>query len=228
MKKLLGGDKKKNDNTFRPKKEHNTNSMKKLHLSAKASLGAGDLLSAVKLPPDEDLNEWLAVHVVDFYNTSNLIYGSLVSHCTVAACPVMNATSKFEYLWLDKSKDKNAKPMTVSAPQYVELLMDWIENQLNDESIFPTDTSVPFPKTFKKSCENIFKRLFRVYAHIYCKHFDHIKSMGEDAHLNTAFKHFMHFIFEFNLVTGDELAPLKTYILDLCGDKYADKFPKDK
>jgi hypothetical protein len=29
------------------------------------------------------------------------------------------------------------KPLEVSAPKYVEYLMDWIEGQLDDESIFP-------------------------------------------------------------------------------------------
>lgn len=29
------------------------------------------------------------------------------------------------------------KPIEVSAPKYVEYLMDWIETQLDDESLFP-------------------------------------------------------------------------------------------
>jgi MOB kinase activator 1 len=32
---------------------------------------------------------------------------------------------------------KIKKPIEVSAPKYVEYLMDWIETQLDDESIFP-------------------------------------------------------------------------------------------
>ena len=33
--------------------------------------------------------------------------------------------------------------------QYISLLMDWIETQINDENIFPVTTDVPFPKTFQ-------------------------------------------------------------------------------
>ncbi len=40
----------------------------------------------------------------------------------------------------------------------------------------------------------IFKRLFRVYAHIYHSHFKQVCSLGEEAHLNTCFKHFIIFI----------------------------------
>jgi len=42
---------------------------------AKATLGSGDLRLAVQLPAREDLNEWLAVNTVDFFNQINLLYG---------------------------------------------------------------------------------------------------------------------------------------------------------
>jgi hypothetical protein len=44
---------------------------------------------------------------------------------------------------------------------------------------------VPFPRNFRDIVKNIFKRLFRVYAHIYYSHFHKIVSLGEEAHLNT-------------------------------------------
>lgn len=47
---------------------------------------------------------------------------------------------------------------------------------------------VPFPKNFRETVRNIFKRLFRVYAHIYHSHFPKIVALGEEAHLNTSFK----------------------------------------
>ena len=59
---------------------------------------------------------------------------------------------------------------------------------MDDESIFPSKVGVPFPRNFVSSVQNIFKRLFRVYAHIYHSHFPKIVSLGEEAHLNTSFK----------------------------------------
>ena len=53
---------------------------------------------------------------------------------------------------------------------------------------------VPFPKNFLTIAKTILKRLFRVYAHIYHAHFRDIISLGEEAHLNTSFKHFIYFI----------------------------------
>jgi len=57
--------------------------IKGLHKAAQASLSSGiNLAEAVKLPEGEDINEWIAVHVVDFFNRINLIYGTVCDYCT--------------------------------------------------------------------------------------------------------------------------------------------------
>ena len=53
---------------------------------------------------------------------------------------------------------------------------------------------VPFPKNFISNAKTILKRLFRVYAHIYHQHFTEVVQLGEEAHLNTSFKHFIFFV----------------------------------
>ena len=70
----------------------------------------------------------------------------------------------------------------------------------------------PFPKNFQSIVKTIFKRLFRVYAHIYHSHFQKITSLGAEAHLNTCFKHFIYFVDEFKLIEAKELEPLKDLI----------------
>lgn len=71
---------------------------------------------------------------------------------------------------------------------------------------------MPFPKNFLASAKTILKRLFRVYAHIYHQHFSEVVQLGEEAHLNTSFKHFIFFVQEFNLIEKRELAPLQELI----------------
>lgn len=39
---------------------------------ARMTLGSGNLEIAVELPEGEDLNEWLAVNTIEFYNDSKL------------------------------------------------------------------------------------------------------------------------------------------------------------
>uniref|UniRef100_A0A9I9DRX0 MOB kinase activator-like 1A n=1 Tax=Cucumis melo TaxID=3656 RepID=A0A9I9DRX0_CUCME len=200
-----------NQRTFRPKKSAPSGSKgAQLRKHIDATLGSGNLREAVRLPTGEDLNEWLAVNTVDFFNQVNLLYGTLTEFCTPENCPTMTAGPKYEYRWADGVQIK--KPIEVSAPKYVEYLMDWIESQLDDESIFPQKLGTPFPPNFKDVVKTIFKRLFRVYAHIYHSHFQKIVSLKEEAHLNTCFKHFILFTHEFGLIDKKELAPLQELI----------------
>ena len=48
---------------------------------------------------------------------------------------ILGELYRYEYRWADGVTIK--KPIEVSAPKYVEYLMDWIEVQLDEESIFP-------------------------------------------------------------------------------------------
>ena len=59
-----------------------------------ATLGSGNIREAVQLPPGEDLNEWLAVNTVDFYNAISVLFGTLEEFCTGSTCPVMSAGPK--------------------------------------------------------------------------------------------------------------------------------------
>ncbi|KAI8122761.1 MOB kinase activator-like 3 [Lucilia cuprina] len=147
--------------TFRPKKRFTAGTIRySLHKQAQASLQSGiNLRHVVRLPEGENLNDWIAVHVVDFFNRINLIYGTVSEYCNENTCPTMCGGSRYEYLWADGESYK--KPTALPAPKYIELLMDWIESQINNESIFPVSTDVPFPKTFPNLCRKILTRLFR-------------------------------------------------------------------
>lgn len=93
--------------------------------------------------------------VVDFFNRINLIYGTVSDHCTDTTCPIMSGGPKYvtivmiiiligyygyryEYLWADTNKYK--KPTALSAPQYMTILMEWIESIINNENIFVVQT----------------------------------------------------------------------------------------
>lgn len=187
----------------------------KLKRHIDVTLGSGNLLEAVKLPPGEDLREWLAVNAVDFYNAIAILYTTLDEFCTDKSCEVMSAGSKYEYLWADGVRYK--RPVRLSAPEYIDKLFDWVESQMDDNSIFPQQLGTPFPPNFVDTVKTIFKRLFRVYAHMYHSHFKQVCDLGEEAHLNTCFKHFIYFTLHYNLVEEKELAPLQELIEQFTG-----------
>ncbi|CAL5443474.1 unnamed protein product [Camellia sinensis] len=166
-----------NQKTFRPEKSAPSGSKLQNHIDA--TLGSGNLREAVRLPPGEHPNEWLAVNTVDFFNQVNILYGTLTEFCTASSCPLMTAGPKYEYRWADGVTIKK-----------------------------PIELGASFPPNFQDVVKTIFKRLFRVYAHIYHTHFEKIVSLKKEAHLNTCFKHFVLFTWEFQLIDKGELAPL--------------------
>jgi len=103
----------------------------------------------------------------------------------------MTAGPNYKYYWQDN--DKYKKPTMLPAPDYISNVMLWVEGMLNDERVFPSDPAASFPKDFQKIVQNIFKRLFRIYAHIYHHHRDDIKHIGNEENLNSSFRHFMYY-----------------------------------
>lgn len=207
MPRLFGGDKNK---TFKPTKKTQGQRGQNLRTYAQATLGSGDLRMAVTLPEGEDIKEWIGVNTVDFFNQIGMLYATLLDHCTEESCPRMTAGPGYEYLWAYPGRKE--KPQKMSAPGYITNLMEWVQTQLNDEELFPSQMGVPFPKRFIYEAKQILRRLFRVYAHMYHAHFSQVVALGEEAHLNTSFKHFIFFVLEFQLIDRSELMPMSDLI----------------
>jgi MOB kinase activator 1 len=68
--------------------------------------------------------------------------------------------------------------------------LDEISKYLEDETIFPSDKNIPFPKNSLKTLKLIFKKIFRIYCHLIKDHWVDIEKKGFDAHISTSFKHF--------------------------------------
>ncbi|KAJ3093022.1 Maintenance of ploidy protein mob2 [Quaeritorhiza haematococci] len=123
----------------------------------------------------------------------------------------MTAGPNFEYTWTDSQK----RTMKIPAPQYIDYVMTWIQNTLDNEAVFPTKAGEDFPREFQQHCRAIFKQLFRVFAHIYYHHYDKILHLSAEGHLNTLFAHFVCFGKEFELIEKKELAPMAEFISEL-------------
>ena len=208
LKKLFGV---KKQGTFRRVKKLPKGSRQYCLLQHKrATLNAGDFTASIRLPEDTDLNDWLATNVVDLYNELVVVTQGILTHCTPETCRTMSAGPKYQYLWQDSNQYKT--PTALPAKEYIELLFDWVEKLLDDQEVFPSDSAVPFPKNFKNVVKTIFKRLFRVYAHIYYHHIDDVRTEGVEAHFNTAFRHFYSFVHMYKLIPAQELEPLRQII----------------
>jgi MOB kinase activator 1 len=139
-----------------------------------------------------------------------MLWSTVAEFCTKERFPTMSAGPQYEYLWQD-SKDY-PRPTALPAAQYVECVLTWLGDNIEDEAKFPSELGVPFPRGFQQLIKQMCKRIFRIYAHIYCHQFSIIIALGEEAHLNTSFKHFMFFVREFDLIEQRELGPLRELI----------------
>ncbi|KAI8902309.1 Mob1/phocein [Globomyces pollinis-pini] len=202
------------NNTMKTNKS--VNQTKKLLTIANSTLGSGNLNNIVKLPEGEDYDEWIAVNLVDFFSQISMLYGTLIDCCTDKTCPIMNAGSKWEFHWPSDSEFK--RPIKLSAPQYVEKLMNWIRLQIDNEQIFPQNIGVGFNKKFQPTVKIIFKRLSRVLGHLYNVHYQTFVDLDVDSILNTCFKHFICFVLEFNLISKKDLAPIEDLIVAIKSD----------
>ncbi|KAG0643029.1 Mob1/phocein [Tuber brumale] len=203
-----------------------------------SQLVKGSFSTIVVLPRYVDQGEWLALNLFEFFDMLNKFYGVVQEFCTPQACPSMSAGPGLDYSWLDANK----KPLRLPATTYIEYVLQWISNRINDESIFPTKANPTttstmntpsgsasgspagtsgqtwigkdggFPQNFYVTCKAIYKQMFRVFAHIYHTHFAKIVHMSLEAHFNSFFAHFIHFARAFELLERRDIEPLRSLI----------------
>ncbi|XP_076451082.1 uncharacterized protein LOC143286976 [Babylonia areolata] len=146
-----------------------------------------DFDSLVQLPPDVDLNEWLAFHTISFFHHVNLMYGVVAEFCTSESCPTLLGPDSVQRLCHD-DKGKKGKQ---SAPQYIDHVMSHVQQSVNDESLFPTKYGQQFPPDFPEAVRRVHRSLLHVLAHLYHCHHPLLLSLGLQGHLNTLLTHFM-------------------------------------
>ena len=187
-----------------------------------------DIRALVKTPAFAEVNDWLALHTVDFYNDLSLLCGTVLEFCEQnetggqlqevggagvedkqGGCDTMTAGPKYQYLWKDEGEFKS--PTELSAAQYLKVALAWIDSRLDDAELFPSE-NVGYGSRFRPTVRKIFKLFFRIYAHLYHSHFSDFVKLEAETHLNDSFRHFIFFVKEFKLIKSSELPPLHQLI----------------
>lgn len=83
--------------------------------------------------------------------------------------------------------------------------MTWVQNLLNDPSVFPTKSNTDFPQTFPSTVKHVYRQLLRVFAHIYHAHFNVILALRSEPHFNSLFAHFLAFGKEYELLEAKDI-----------------------
>lgn len=209
---MLNVFRRKNVTTMKPIKKLPKGTLRHdLHIKIKDDINNGDILNAVKCPEGQNINDWIAVNCFDLFNEINLTYSSITALCTESTCPMMNGGPKMEYVWVE-----NGKQLRLSAPEYCDRLFTWVQSCFDDTSIFPVEfTSQAPPKKFAETVKKIFKRLFRVYAHMFHNHMDHLEQLGIQGIALRGFKHFYAFCRQYKMLNKNDVSPLLSLTQDL-------------
>ncbi|CAN6622101.1 CBK1 kinase activator protein Mob2p [Trichomonascus vanleenenianus] len=174
----------------------------------RTALVKGSFQTIVMLPKYVDLGEWLALNIFEFFTYLNQFYGVISEFVTPQSCPTMNAGPGVDYLWIDSNK----KAVRLPANMYIDYTLTWISSKFDDQTLFPTQQGVPFPAHFMSVLRNMYRQMFRIFAHIYHNHFDKIVHLSLEAHWNSFFAHFISFGKSFDLADPNDLAPLASLI----------------
>jgi MOB kinase activator 1 len=213
--------------TFQPMVHRSGTLRERLHSYTKRTLGAGGSINeAVSLPAGESCAAWVAVHAIDFYNDVSTIWAVMSTDPYLKSFrPGEGFPSGVEYRWADGG----AEAVSVSAPIYIDKVLSWIADQMNNATKFPDDDDEEKALTvfqtpqFASLCGQIFRRLFRVYGIIYSSFFGTLEALEMAPHLNSCFKHFMFFCTEFGLLPEREIEPLEVLVKPIRKQYYSAK-----
>ncbi|CAK5105334.1 unnamed protein product [Meloidogyne enterolobii] len=134
--------------------ENGNTKQAKLLRQASATLGSGNLRDIILLPYGEDENEWIAANslslnifnflnflVSDFFRQVSMLYGMISEHCSDETCPRMIAGEDYEYFWSD-SKGAIMEPCPANV--YIDYMLSWVQEELDDENVFPSQIGLDF------------------------------------------------------------------------------------
>lgn len=93
----------------------------------------------------------------------------------------------------------------ISASNYIDSALTWIETQLECPDRFPKAMSDTYRADFEaRLIQPVFQLLYHALAHIYEAHYEDVEGLEEEAHLNGLLCHFIAFSREFGLLKGIE------------------------
>jgi len=195
------------------RKNYSTATQERLHkvkTMSWSTLGATNMYELVQVPEGESENEWIALNAYDFFNELHMLFEFVYNTDAYNAIkkPGDGFPPGFQYRIKDTTKKK---PKLVTATEYVDQMLTWIESNIENSDIFPDDDEHTFPPDFiSKYVKEIFVKMFRIFAILYATFLPTMKELDVAQHLNTSFKHYVYFALQYDILPEeDELTPLK-------------------
>ncbi|EME88969.1 uncharacterized protein MYCFIDRAFT_100007, partial [Pseudocercospora fijiensis CIRAD86] len=198
----------------------------------------GNFMTLAAKPQLIEEGEWMAHQIVE---QNRLLAGMIkivqtedrskgICLCNEKSCPSMSAGAT-TYTWIDTSRN----PINLPASTYMKHIQTWVAGKIQDETTFPTQTfqqAPPLPnpaqaatdpnhwlgKTsgfsnrFETEIKNMYKQMFRCYAHLYWSHWMDYWHLSAYRDLNTCFMHFINVGRIFGLLPERDTEPMQPLI----------------
>jgi len=188
-----------------------------------ATLGNDALKGVCGGPAGVNRETWIAAKccdvIDDVHTVLSLLSGGDVSGASPICAPqtcVSNGGKREEYIW----RGEDGKQVNLGAAEYFAKLMMWCDRVVTDQDIFGTCPFRSMPKGAVDIIKMMFRRLSRVYVHIFLCHRPLLQKRGYEAHINYCFKHFLFFGQEYDLLgewgcNASDLEPLRPMIVQM-------------
>ena len=161
-------------------------------------------------PKNQDETEWIAAKTVAFF----IDLSTLVS---IVLPDLKNKFTKkgegfppgFKFLWVEEGQQTG---ILLSAPNYIEKCLSWMDSEFENEAVFPVDKSVPFlPEFIELHVCKLFTLMFRNFAILHNSGYSIMEENNCLELFYTTLKHFVFFGIRHNLlVETDEFLAMKS------------------
>jgi MOB kinase activator 1 len=173
-------------------------------VKATGSVLRSDFASLIECPPDLSVPDWIIINAVCFLERVELLFSTCSLFCTPNTCPMFNAGPHYAYYWEDED---TSRPVQLSAPEYFVALKRWMRRHMSNASLFPMyDDATPEAIELLKT---VYRRLFRVLAHLYMCHFSDVRKQGVETAMNTVLEHYRQLVVRYELMEMSELEMLE-------------------
>lgn len=104
-------------------------------------------------------------------------------------------------------------PISVPARTYMKFCLLWTQNQLKDQNVITSSPKDFYSADILSTWKMMYRRLLRVYAHLYINHKESFDKMGVLGFvLECMLRRFILFGTETGLTSKKELLPVKTIL----------------
>jgi MOB kinase activator 1 len=163
-----------------------------------------DFVLLCECPATHTQDDWIIVNCIDFLNRIDLFFSSCSLFCTVSTCPMFNAGPEYQYFW----EDTDTARVQLSAPEYFNTLKRWIRRHLSNRAVFPRESGTRMSPDADDIMKTAYRRMLRVFAHMYTCHFHEIQKQNLEPVANTMLAHYLMFVMMYQLVPFPELSML--------------------